>query len=118
MSQANHGIVPSMTMFTAEYLNRTNHGYYQGQRLFYLNSNQNSKRYDQISVNPIDRYTWSAAARGAEGECYGILALHDHSDPSNGSTLYAQFGKTRECRGAMATPQSVTNSNSDQWTGG
>ena len=104
-----------MTKFTAEYMNRANWGYYEGQRLVYLNRDQDSGNYRQISVNPIDEYTWGAATRGADDECYGILAAHDPTNPTYGYTRFTRFGKTEHCRGSMATPTTVRGTNPNQW---
>jgi hypothetical protein len=103
-----------MTRFTAQYMNRVNWGYYQGQRLIYLDEDRDSHNYQQISVNPINTLIWAAATRGAGDECYGILAVHDRSDPNYGYTRFANFGKTKHCRGSMAVPTTVTSS-TDEW---
>ncbi len=60
-----------------------------------------------VSVNPIDRFTWSAAARSSNGRCYAILLQSDRENPRFGTTYYAKLPSGTPCKGEMATAETV-----------
>jgi hypothetical protein len=60
-----------------------------------------------VSVNPIDRFTWAAAARSSSGRCYATLVRVDPANPSNGTTYFARFPPGTPCSGSHATVETV-----------
>ena len=47
----------------------------------FVPANVASHDYLTVSVNPIDRFTWSAVAESTNGRCYAILVSVDPEDP-------------------------------------
>lgn len=70
-------------------------------------------RPERISVNPIDDYTWGAAARSVRtGRCCVVVTVHDRDDPGRGTTRYGQLPEGAACLGSAAIPATAT---STQW---
>jgi hypothetical protein len=63
-----------------------------------------------ISVNPIDDYTWGAAAYSVRaGRCYLIVSMHDCDNPEYGSTMYGSLAPGESCLGTKAIPANATS---------
>jgi hypothetical protein len=63
-----------------------------------------------VSVNPIDQYTWGAAAYSVRmNRCYLILTALDPSNPKHGNTFYGRLAQGAHCVGLAATRQTVTS---------
>lgn len=75
----------------------------------YVFANEPSASPLVLSVNPIDRYRWAAAAKSEQnGYCYLILFYADKEHPEKyGGTKYAALPPSAECKGAFATPERV-----------
>jgi hypothetical protein len=100
-----------LAQFTAARLQRLHPGAEWGP-IDYVPGDVRSTRPDMVSVNPIDRYTWGAAAYSVRaGRCYLILSADDPSNPRYGGTYYGRLPAGAPCVGAAATRQSVTSSN-------
>ena len=60
-------------------------------RITYVSANVPSTRPDLVSVNPIDDYTWGAAARSVrDGRCHVIVIVSDRTNPKYGNTRYGR----------------------------
>ena len=98
-----------LTHFTAAELNRTHHGAEWGP-ITYVGADTPSTRPDMVSVNPIDDYTWGAAAHSVrDGWCYLILMLDDRTNPNYGSTHYGRLSPGARCVGSAVTAQTATS---------
>ncbi len=105
------GMNPSLgeMQWTAEELNRVHQGHEWGP-ITYVPAAVPSTRPDMVSVNPIDQYTWGAAAYSVRtNRCYLILTAHDLSSPQYGSTFYGRLAQRAPCVGLAATRQTVTS---------
>src|SRR5439155_11626686 len=70
-----------MSHFTAAELNNIHQGAGWGPITF-VRGDVASTRPDEVSVNPIDDYTWGAAARSVrDGRCYIVVANFDRTNP-------------------------------------
>ncbi len=64
-----------------------------------------------VSVNPIDDYTWGAAALSARTHrCYLVLYITDPTNLRHQTMHYGQLPEGAPCLGAAATPETVTSS--------
>jgi hypothetical protein len=95
---------------TAAFLNKTNNGAFDGQRLTYVNASVPSTGPTVISVNPISRFEWAATAFH-DGRCYGILMTEDPTNPAYGTDYYAKFPAGKTCEGRIATAKTVKDHN-------
>ncbi len=60
-----------------------------------------------VSVNPIDDFTWGAAALSARtGRCYLVVLVRDQ-DPRYGHVRYGVLADGRPCKGSEATRAST-----------
>ena len=81
-----------------------------GGRLPYVPADVPSTRPDMVSVNPIDQYTWGAAAYSVRtNRCYLILTAHNPSNPRYGNTFYGRLAQGAPCVGLAVTRQTVTS---------
>jgi hypothetical protein len=95
--------------WTADELNRVHQGHEWGP-ITYVAADLPSTRPDMVSVNPIDQYTWGAAAYSVRTKrCYLILTAHDLSSPQYGNTFYGRLAQGASCVGLAATRQTVTS---------
>lgn len=100
------------TEFTAEELNRVRKAS-ELRVIRFVGPDEESTGPDVVSVNPIDAYTWGAAARSdQDGRCYIIVAIADRVNPRFGEQRYGAFPRDHPCTGSLATPESAP---SDNW---
>jgi hypothetical protein len=105
------GTFIGLDKFTASALN---HGLYdrkvQSAGVRYVDAQNPSEDPSVISVNPIDRLHWAAAARSGEnGRCYTILAVADPSNPGvYGTTKYGVLPPNSPCVGSSANVSTTT----------
>jgi hypothetical protein len=98
----------ALTQFTAARLQQLQQGAEWGP-IEYVAGDVPSTRPDVVSVNPIDAYTWGAAAYSVRaGRCYVILVALDLANPNYGNTYYGRLAPGVPCLGTAATRQSVT----------
>lgn len=103
-----------MLYFTADELNREHHGYGSNSwghitHITYVGAHEQSSGTYVVSVNPIDKYTWSAVARSSfTGTCYAVLWYSDPSNVEYGGTLYGQWDASQPCMASRATRATVT----------
>ena len=98
-----------MSHFTAAELNNIHQGAGWGPITF-VRGDVASTRPDEVSVNPIDDYTWGAAARSVrDGRCYIVVANFDRTNPKYGQTRYGRLPKGSRCVGSAATPAMATS---------
>lgn len=103
------GTFGGLGRFNAAELNRIHQGSGWGP-IHYVDANVPSTRPDEVSVNPIDDYTWGAAAHSVrDGRCYVIVSAHDRNDPKYGSTFYGRLPLGAKCAGSAATLQAATS---------
>jgi len=96
--------------WTADELNRVHQGHEWGVITF-VPANVPSTRPTMVSVNPIDQYTWGAAAYSVRTDrCYLTLTALDPSNPQYGNTFYGRLAQGASCVGLAATRQTVTSS--------
>jgi hypothetical protein len=93
--------------FPAEELNRIQQGALL-RPLRFVDADTPSTAVDVVSVNPIDRFTWSAVALSSRGDCLAILSAHDKTNPNYGNTYYGRLPKSSLCVASAATPATVT----------
>lgn len=80
------------------------------EKVNFVSSEVESTRPKVVSVNPIDDFTWGAAARSAKtGDCFVMVVLLDREDPRRGSFRYERFSGG-PCQGTLAVPERVTKS--------
>src|SRR5438309_3708780 len=103
-----HGTYIGLDRFTAKELARVRQGA-ELRPLRFVGADSPSTAPDVVSVNPIDRDTWSAVALSSRGFCYAILSVHDRSNPTYGSTYFGRLAQPAACVGAAATPATVTD---------
>ena len=95
--------------FTAARLQQLNHGSEWGP-IDYVAASFPSTRPDMVSVNPIDKYTWGAAAYSVRtGRCYLILVADDLTNPRYGATYYGRLPIGAACVGSAANRATVTS---------
>jgi hypothetical protein len=95
--------------WTADELNRVHQGHEWGPIIF-VPADVPSTRPTMVSVNPIDQYTWGAAAYSIRtNRCYLILTAQDPSNPHYGGTFYGRLAQGSSCVGLAATRQTVTS---------
>ncbi|HKA11229.1 MAG TPA: hypothetical protein VKI99_12255 [Candidatus Dormibacteraeota bacterium] len=95
--------------FTAARLQQLKHGSGWGP-IDYVPADVPSTRPHIVSVNPIDKYTWGAAAYSVRaGRCYLILVAEDPRNPEYGATYYGRLPARESCVGSAATRASVTS---------
>jgi len=102
------GTYIGLDRFTAKELARVRQGA-ELRPLRFVGADSPSTAPDVVSVNPIDRDTWSAVALSSRGFCYAILSVHDRSNPTYGSTYFGRLAQPAACVGAAATPATVTD---------
>lgn len=96
--------------WTADELNRVHQGHEWGVITF-VPADVPSTRPTMVSVNPIDQYTWGAAAYSVRADrCYLTLTALDPSNPLYGGTFYGRLAQGASCVGLAATRQTVTSS--------
>jgi hypothetical protein len=99
--------------FTSGELNRLRHGH-ELRQIRYVDARSESKGPGVVSVNPIDRFTWGAAAVSNQNHrCYVILAEADRSQPQYGTTRYGRLPEGSPCVGSSATPGTARD---DDWS--
>lgn len=104
------GAFGGYTRFTADELNRIKQGH-DLRSIRHVPADQASTGPSVVSVNPIDDFTWGAAALSDEtGRCYLTLVAHEHQRPEFGGTYYGWLAKNEPCVGAKAVPDRVTSS--------
>lgn len=109
-STPNSGDVRDRTLgyleFTAERMQELQPGRRWGP-IDYVDADVASTRPDMVSVNPIDRRTWGAAAYSLRTQrCYLKLITND---PGAYRTLYGWLEPGQACVGSAATRTSVTS---------
>ena len=93
--------------FTAAELNRTHHGSGWGP-IAYVDADVPSTRPDEVSVNPIDDFTWGAAAHSVRAHrCYVVVVATDRENPRYVSTFYGELPEGAKCIGLKATPETA-----------
>ena len=98
-----------MSQFNATKLNSIHQGAHWGP-IKYVDADVASTKPEEISVNPIDDYTWGAAAQSIrDGHCYIIVGLFDRSNPRYGTTHYGRLPAGAACVGSAATPQNAAS---------
>lgn len=101
------GIFDGYDMFTSGELNRRQHGH-DFRQIRYVDATEASTGPGVVSVNPIDRFTWGAAALSDQDQrCYAILVEADRSQPQYGTTRYGRLPEGSPCVGSSATPATV-----------
>jgi|SRR5579862_4246704 len=103
------GVHVPRSYWTAAELNSIHQGSQFGDITF-VEPDIPSTRPDVVSVNPIDEYTWGAAAYSWQtGRCYLIL---DALDPNGrfGNTFYGVLPEGAPCLGSAATRDIVKDS--------
>jgi len=61
-----------------------------------------------ISVNPIDDFTWGAAAKSrSSGICHLVVIVKDQEDPSSTKAMRGELAKGNLCVGSAANPTNV-----------
>lgn len=96
--------------FTADELNRVYPG---SQReaitgpIRFLPADIPSTGPSEVSVNPIDDYTWGAASAMPQGPCFLILWSADRSNPEFGGATFGVLPAGTSCVGAKAIPENV-----------
>jgi hypothetical protein len=104
-----HNFIP-LTTFNVEYLNSHREG--RRAEIHYVDAHVASDGPGVVSVNPIDDFTWGAAAKSRKtGRCFLILAQHDRADPGLGTTKYGELSQQAPCVGSAAIPEKVTLEN-------
>ena len=93
---------------TAQELDRRNQGRDINDRLRFVDARTPSSGNLVVSVNPIDRFTWSATALASNHRCYALLVALDRNNPRLGTTLFAKFPGGTPCEAERATPETVT----------
>jgi len=98
-----------LTEFTAPRLQSLKHGAEWGP-IDYVEADTRSTRPEMVSVNPIDRFTWGAAAYSVRASrCYVILVANDPANPEYGSTYYGRLPRGALCVGAAVSRTSATS---------
>src|SRR5438105_6406623 len=98
-----------LTRFTAAELNRTHHGSQWGP-ITYVDADVASTRPDEVSVHPIDDFTWGAAAYSERAHrCYVIVVTNQRGNPEFGDTHYGVLPEGANCTGNKATPEAATS---------
>jgi hypothetical protein len=96
-----------LARFTATELNRTHQGSHWGP-ITYVSANVASTRPDEISVNPIDDFTWGAVAYSVRAHrCYVIVVTNQRDHPQFGDTFYGVLPKGASCTGTNATRETA-----------
>ena len=101
------GAYLGLDQFTADELDRIHEGM-ELRPLRFIGADMPSTGPDVVSVNPIDRYTWAAAALSSRGICYAIVSAHDRANPNYGSTYFGRLPHEAACVGSAASPATVT----------
>ena len=101
------GAYLGLDQFTADELDRIHEGM-ELRPLRFIGADMPSTGPDVVSVNPIDRYTWAAAALSSRGICYAIVSAHDRANPKYGSTYFGRLPHGAACVGSAASPATVT----------
>lgn len=100
------------TEFTAEELNRAKQAS-DLRPIRFVDAGEESTGPDVVSVNPIDAFTWGAAARSTQdGRCYVIVAIADQVNPRFGEQRYGTLPQKLPCIGGLATREYAS---SDYW---
>jgi hypothetical protein len=94
----------------AESLNRSDNGSYGGMHLTYVPADVASTGPTVISVNPINSFTWSAAAL-SDGTCYATLMSENPRHPQFGINLFTKYPSTQPCEARFATAATVKDPN-------
>jgi hypothetical protein len=106
-SVGDSGQLVGLTRFTAAELNRTHHGSQWGP-ITYVDADVPSTRPDEVSVNPMDDFTWGAAAYSVRTHrCYVVVVVTDRENPQYGSTFYGELPEGARCIGRNATPETA-----------
>lgn len=103
------GTYAGLSRYNAIELNRIHQGSGWGP-IKYVDATAPSTRPDEVSVNPIDDYTWGAAAHSVrDGRCYLIVSSHDRDNPRYGHTFYGRLAAGAKCAGSAATLATATS---------
>jgi hypothetical protein len=98
-----------MLEFSATRLQQLKHGSVWGP-IKYIAADVPSTRPDMVSVNPIDKYTWGAAAYSVRtARCYLILVAEDPNNPRYGATYYGRLPTGATCVASAASRATVTS---------
>lgn len=99
-----------VSSFTAERLNRMSND--RVRDLTFVSADEPSTGPKVVSVNPIDDYTWGAAALSARsGVCYLTLLAVDPENPRLGGFKRGWLPRGSRCVGEAATKVTVRNMN-------
>lgn len=103
-------VYTGLSRFTAEYLNM--HAAARFKSITFVPADQPSTGPDVVSVNPIDDYTWGAAALSSRtGICYLLFSTIDPSNTRLGSTKHGALPRGSKCVGEAATKETVRDQN-------
>ena len=98
-----------LVRFDAAEMNRVHPEEGFSERIRYVAADVESTGPTIVSVNPIDRYTWGAAAYSTQtNRCYLILLKYKSSNLQYGETLYGLLPEGDRCGGSAATEDQVT----------
>ncbi len=94
---------------TAEWLNSIHHGSDRlrdrgGGEITYVGATVPSTGPLIVSVNPMDEFTWGAAALALNGRCFITVIVLDRADPQYGGIRDGVLPAGAPCMGALATP--------------
>ena len=93
--------------FTAPELNRIHQGK-ELRAIRYVSAQTPSTGPAVVSVNPISKFAWAAAALSDQsGRCYVILTTSDPRNPQYGDDRYGWLPRGAACVGASATRKSA-----------
>ena len=96
-----------LTQFTATKLTQIGQGFQFG-HVTYVPGDVASKDPETVSVNPIDAYTWGAAAYSARLQrCVVVVEELDRTNTQYGGTYWGVLPPGATCVGAAATPGSA-----------
>lgn len=99
-----------LASYTAERLNALNDDRVRG--VTFVAAEEPSTGPKVVSVNPIDDYTWGAAALSARsGVCYLTLLAINKDNPRLGGFKRGWLPPGSNCVGKAATPQTVRDEN-------
>lgn len=103
-----------MTRFTAAELTRLKQGAQFG-NVAYVTGDVASADPELVSVNPIDAYTWGAAAYSTRLQrCIVVVESHDRTNPQYGGTYWGVLAPGAPCVGTAATVAVATSPNQPQ----
>jgi hypothetical protein len=104
--QIDHGEFTGLSRFTPDALSRMRIAF-QPEGVRYVPADVPSTGPFVVSVNPIDDYTWGAAALSLYGDCLLKVVVVDRVNPRYGGTRYGVLPRGMPCVGAAATPENT-----------